>query len=178
MRSRSRDMTRRSEGERARALAYVIIALFGAGMAFLAVTQLNDRAFFDRGLTWYEGYIILCGALGGMAALFLSGDRMGQQGPGGTLRGIAGGIWVSFVGAVIGGSLALPLYGTMFGPFTLAVTLAGAPLLMMIWISNLVAVHLLLRIWQRERDSIFVPARMTQPNNPDDLAARYRGRFG
>lgn len=178
MRSRSRSMTSRSEGERARALAFMIIALFGAGMAFLSVTQLNDRAFFDRGLTWYEIYIILCGALGGMAALFLSGDRMGQPGIEGTLRGFAGGIWVSFVGAVIGGTLALPLYGTMFGPFTLAVTLAGAPLLMLIWVSNLIAVHLLLRIWHRERDSIFVPDRMTLPNSPDDLPARYRGRFG
>lgn len=157
MRSRSRNQIRKTEGERARALAFFLLAVFGAGFGFLAVTQISDGAFFERHMTRYEYYIVLASAVGPVAALFLSGDRMGQPGLQGALRGIAGGIWVSFIGALIAGSLALPGYGTMFGPFTLAVTLAGAPILSLLWVGNLVAVHLLMTTWQRERDSIFEP---------------------
>ena len=175
MRSRTRTETLKTEGERARALAFFLLGVFGAGMGFLAVTRLSEGAFFDRGMSLYEYYIVLAGALGSMAALFLSGDRMGRPGADGVLRGLAGGVWVSFVGAVIAGTLALPGYGTMFGPFTMAVTLAGAPILAFFWVANLLAVHVLMANWQRERDSIFVPE---GDGIPRPLRPTHDRRFG
>jgi len=51
--------------------------------------------------------------------------------------------------------MALPLYGTMFGPFTLFVSLFSAPLLALLWVNVLVGAHFLLAIWRTERDTIF-----------------------
>lgn len=176
MRQHLRKSSKFSEGERARMLAFVLVGACSAGLGFLAVLHLDRSAFFD-GFSWYETWIIVAAGIGGMMALFLSGDRMGQSGSKGALRAVAGAIWVTFIGALVGGTLGLPFYGTMFGPFIVSVTLAGAPLLAMLWAFNLVGVHFLLGIYQRERDTIFTPSRMTETDHPDSLSVRLRGRF-
>ncbi len=147
---------RMTDGERSLAMAYIFVALFGAGMAFVAVIQLGQGTAFARPMNWYECWIVLAGALGGVAALFLAGDKLGRPGWRGHLRATLGAIWVSFVGALIAGTLALPIYGTMFGPFTLGITLAGSPMLAGLWFANLMSAHLLISAWRIERDSIFV----------------------
>jgi hypothetical protein len=84
---------------------------------------------------------------------------------------------VTFIGSLIGGTLGLPFYGTMFGPFIVVVTLMGAPLLAMLWAFNLLGAHVLLGIYRSERDTIFTPSRMSQQDHPDSLRMRLRGRF-
>ncbi|MCW1951376.1 MAG: hypothetical protein KIH44_008410, partial [Octadecabacter sp.] len=76
-----------------------------------------------------------------------------------------------------GGTLGLPLYGTMFGPFIVVVTLLGAPILAMLWAFTLLGIHILLASYQRERDSIFTPARMDKSDPPENLRMRLQGRF-
>ena len=136
-------------------MAYGLMAAFGAIFAFLTVVRLRGGVLIDQGFSGYDLWIVLCGALGSAAALRMSGDKMGQTGGKGVVSAIYGGNWISFVGALIAGTLALPLYGTMFGPFVLGVTLYGAPLLAGLWAANLIAVHMLLISWNRERNSIF-----------------------
>ena len=165
-----------SEGERARALAFLLVGVCSAGLGYLAVLHLDSAALFER-LSWYQLWIVMAPGPGGRIALFLSGDRMGQSGPQGAMRAVAGAIWLPFIGALIGGTLGLPLYGTMFGPFIVFVTLAGAPILAMLWAFNLFGIHMLMGTYQRERDSIFTPARMTDIANPDSLRMRLQGRF-
>lgn len=176
MRQSLRNKRSLSEGERARALAFLLVAVFSSALGYLAVLHINKHAFFEE-LTWYETWIVAAAGLGGAIGLFLSGDRMGQSGGLGVLRGLAGGVWVTFYGALIGGTLALPFYGTMFGPFVVSITLLGAPLLSILWIVHLMGIHILLGIYQRERDSIFKPSRMTRADDPDALSVRMRGRF-
>lgn len=156
MRTALRKRNKLTQGERARALAFLLVGFCSGALGFLAVLHLDQTALFDS-LSWYQTWIVIGATLGGLLALFLSGDRLGQAGARGALRSLAGGLWLTFVGALIGGTLGLPLYGTMFGPFIVFVTLIGAPLLAFLWIFNLIGVHLLLRIYQDERDSIFVP---------------------
>jgi hypothetical protein len=140
-----------TDGERCMALAYLVVSLFGCGMAFVTVTQMSDGDILERSLTLYERWVVLSGGIGGGVGLFLAGEKMGQQGARGHLRAIPAVIWVSFVGALIAGTLALPLYGTMFGPFTLGVTLAGAPVLAALWFANLFGAHVLIAAWRAER---------------------------
>lgn len=175
MRPFSRTKSKISEGERARALAFLLVGLSSAGLGYLAVLHLDRAALFQE-LSWYQTWIIAASGLGGMISLFLSGDRMGQSGRQGVLRSVAGAIWITFIGALIGGTLGLPLYGTMFGPFIVVVTLMGAPLLAMLWAFNLMGVHMLMAIYQRERDSIFTSARIDRSENPDHLRSRLQGR--
>jgi hypothetical protein len=95
-----------------------------AGLGYLAVLHLDQNAFLDE-MSWYQTWVVVASGLGGLIALFLSGDRMGQSGTTGALRGLAGAIWVTFIRSLIGGTLSLPFYGTMFGPFIVTVTLLG-----------------------------------------------------
>jgi len=176
MRPFSRKIRKVSDGERARALAFLLVGVCSAGLGYLAVLHLDHMALFDE-LSWYQLWIVVASGLGGMIALFLSGDRMGQAGSAGAMHAVAGSIWVTFIGALIGGTMGLPLYGTMFGPFIVCVTLMGAPVLAMLWAFNLMGVHLLMRIYQRERDTIFTPSRMSVHDHPDSLRTRLQGRY-
>ncbi len=148
-----------TEGERARMLAFVLVGACSAGLGYLAVLHLDRAVFFD-GFGLYQTWIVVASGIGGMIELFLSGDRMGQPGPAGSARAVAGAIWVTFIGALIGGTLGLPFYGTMFGPFIVVVTLMGAPMLAMLWAFNLFGIHVLMGIYQSERDTIFTPSRL------------------
>lgn len=174
MRPSLRDKFRISEGERARALAFLMIGACSSALGYLAVLHLDSTALFEE-LSWYQTWIIVASGLGGMIALYLSGDRMGQPGRTGALRAVAGAIWVTAIGALIGGTMGLPLYGTMFGPFIIAVTLAGAPILAMLWAFNLYGIHMLMSIYQRERDSIFTTSLEIQHGTRENLGLR--GRF-
>lgn len=158
---RRRHRRRVTEGERCRALAFCAVALFGGGFAFLVVMRLNGERVLGAGLSWYELWVVISGTFGAAVALFLAGDRIGQPGLRGMIRMMPNMVWISFVGALIAGTLALPFYGTMFGPFILGVTLVGAPMLACLWFANLLAAHALLTVWHRERDSIFTMQRVT-----------------
>ncbi len=142
-------------GERALAGAIAITALFGAALAFVVVLRFGHGAVLERALSPYEIWIVASGGFGAGAGMFLWRDRLGRRGGLWLVRALAGTVLVSVLGAVIAGTLALPLYGTMFGPFTLAVTLAGSPLLAVLWGVTQVSSHMLLRQFHDERDSIF-----------------------
>ena len=157
---------RTTDGERCLALAYLIVALFGAGLAFVVATQISGGELLQRSLTNYERWLVLTGGIGGAGALYLAGDKMGQEGLIGHLRAIPAVIWVSFVGALISGTLSLPFYGTMFGPFTLGVTLVGSPVLACLWFANLFAAHILIGAWRAERDTLFRRNQLDQHTNP------------
>lgn len=176
MRQPLRKSKKFTDGDRARALAFMLVALCSAGLGYLAVLHLDRSALFAP-LSWYQTWIVMACSMGGVIALFLSGDRIGQSGIPGALRAATGTIWVTFIGALLGGSLALPIYGTMFGPFIITVTFLGAPILAMLWVFSFASVHMLLGIYQRERDSIFKPARMAENDHPESLRARIQSRY-
>ena len=146
-----------TEGERRLAVALLCMALFGAAIGLMVAARLGHGGIVTEGMGPYDLWIVLSGACGGAAGLWFMRHRMGLPGLHGAARAVGGVIGVSLLGPVIGGTLALPLYGTMFGPFTLAVMLAGAPLLGGFWFFTLAMIHVLLRDWQDERDSIFRP---------------------
>ena len=156
MRPLLRNTFQLSVGTRARVMAYFLVCASCGAVGFLAVLHLDQMALFEP-MTLYQRWIVAASAIGGVFALKLAGDRVGAIGKGAVVRGISGGLWVTFVGALIGGTLALPFYGTMFGPFIVGVTLLGQPVLVVFWVMNLVAVHYLMKTYQRERDTIFVP---------------------
>ena len=148
-----------SEGERSLVTALLATALFGAGVALAMVMRFDNAALIGRRLSPYELWIVLSGASGAASALYLMRSRIGQAHQDNplraTLRFVSTTVLTSALGAVIGGTMALPLYGTMFGPFTLIVVLAGSPMLSLLWCANQFAAHRLLRVWHSERDSIF-----------------------
>jgi hypothetical protein len=148
-------LTQLTEGERSFLLAHLATAMFGACLAFSAVMRMGQGAVFSQPLTAYELWIVICGAIGGGLGLYLNRHRMGQGGPMGAVQAMGAIVLSNATGAVICGTLALPLYGTMFGPFTLIMILVSSPLVSLIWLLNQLAAHLLLARYHAERDSIF-----------------------
>ncbi|SMY07741.1 hypothetical protein [Flavimaricola marinus] len=143
---------RLSLGERRLVLGCLITAILGAFLALIVVLRLDPDAVFQRPLSLYEQWILVAGAFGGGAGVILARDRLGRAG---IIKPLAGLVIMTFVAAIIGGTLALPLYGTMFGPFTLAVIFTASPMIAALWFANGFAVHLMVRSWHSERDSIF-----------------------
>ncbi|KAA9007909.1 hypothetical protein [Histidinibacterium aquaticum] len=155
LRDRWRSVT---PGERGRLLAYLVVAIFGAAFALIVVSRLEgDRPGLLTGMSLYHWWVVISGAVGAAGGLYLSGEALGHPGKSGWSKAAWGALVTSFAGSLIAGTLALPLYGTMFGPFSLAVTLAGSPLLAVLWFGCLFRAHYLLSFWRRERDSIFRP---------------------
>ena len=99
--------TKLTDGERRRLLAYGVVALFGAGMAFVAVTQLGHGELLERPMRIYEKWIVLSGALGGVGGLFLAGETVKRNAasasPGVTRVAVLG---AGLMGAQIAGQLA------------------------------------------------------------------------
>jgi hypothetical protein len=140
--------------ERKMAYAYFIVMLFGAALSVNVVLTLGGVAAWMTPFTTYDYWVFFCGAIGTGAGLYLGRDWFGHAGKRGAMQAAIGIVWISFVGALIGGTLALPFYGTMFGPFTLVVTLINTPFLAVLWICTLFSTHLMIKQRRIERDSI------------------------
>lgn len=149
---------RLSAGERALIQAYTALGTVGAAVGLVVAIRIGGGALLLRPLAAYDLWLIASSAVGAMIALHLLRDRFGGPGLAGAVRALPAALAASLLAAVIGGTLALPLYGTMFGPFALGVTLFGAPLLGLAWAAAFVLAHVMLAAWHLERDSIFASA--------------------
>lgn len=144
-----------TEGERGVLLAYIGVAVFGAGLAHTVVNNLGGNHEILRTLTTYDIWMILSGALGADIALYVSRDKFGQPSGAGLGQALIGMFTVTFIAAVVAGTFALPGYGTMFGPFAAFVTFWASPLLLIFWGMMLLATHWLYARWRSERDTVF-----------------------
>ncbi|SHI61000.1 hypothetical protein [Wenxinia saemankumensis] len=144
-----------SAGERQQVQSYAAMALVSAFVGYVVVVNLDaGRSVFDP-LGPYHVWLIVAATLGGVLGLHFVRSHLGHSGPRGWLRlarAIAQG---TLYAGLFGGTLALPLYGTMFGPFTLLVTLAAWPAVGLMWVLIYLIAHLHRAEYQRERDSIF-----------------------
>lgn len=144
-----------THGERLRRAAYAATAIAGAVLALAVAVRLGHGAEDGPRLSTYDIWVTLAGLAGGFVGLRLTEHLFGHPGAWGFLRAAGGLVLICVTAPVVAGSLALPLYGTMFGPFMFGTTLFAVPLLGLIWAGTLLAVHLCLAPWRRERDSVF-----------------------
>ena len=162
---------RPTTGEKRLLAAGTSVGTCGGIAAFVIVTQMGQNKAMLRSLTDADLWFVTAGVLGAMAGLYIGRRWFGHEGVRGVLRALAGLIVVSFVGALVGGTLALPLYGTMFGPMMFTLTLAANPVLAVLWVNTLIGSHLLIRVWRRERASLRIaPAVAPLPQVPRKTA--------
>ncbi len=132
-----------------------VIALaagYGSMVSYIALLRISGGDYFATGFGAYQWWIVICGGIGAALGLLIARDRFGRVGIKGMGRAAVGALWVSLIGAVIAGTLALPVYGTMFGPFSLVVTFVAKPVLALVWFGILALIHLML-CSQLSRDS-------------------------
>lgn len=139
-------------GERRVAMAMAVVALVGAIVASRAQEHLTGTLQVEGG---YHLWVILAGMLGAPAGLAIAVHNHGHRGAAGLARLVWGIVSGSFIAALIGGSLALPIYGTMFGPMLLGLVFAASPWLALLWLGAFVLTHRAMADWRRERESIF-----------------------
>lgn len=141
-----------TEGERSLIEAYLLMSLISTFGALMVFVHLDGGAFHPSP---YLFWVVASGGVAGAAALRMVRDRLGHSGPRGILGSAAAAFAATFLIGLVGGSLALPIYGTMFGPFSLVVTLLATPGLALSWAACFILAHMRIRRWHRERDSIF-----------------------
>jgi hypothetical protein len=146
-----------SQGERLRRTAYAVTAVIGAVLALAVAVRLGHGDEPEWTLSTYDVWVTLAGFAGGFVGLRLTEHLFGHPGWRGALRALGGIVLICLTTPIVAGSLALPLYGTMFGPFMFGTTLFAVPLLGLIWAGTLLAVHFCLAPWRRERESLFRP---------------------
>ncbi|MFO7805726.1 MAG: hypothetical protein R6V30_08665 [Paracoccaceae bacterium] len=144
-----------SDGERSVFLAYCAVAMFGAGLSFVIINGLGGGETVLRKFTAYDLWSMVAGTVGAPAGLYISRRWFGGSGIIGWARMLVGVPCVAFFGGIAGGTLALPFYGTMFGPFSVAMTFWAMPLLALFFVLMLVATHMLFAVYHRERDTLF-----------------------
>ena len=144
-----------SEGERSIFISYVSVAVIGSWMAYVVEHRLAGGQSLMDLPTLYDVWSIVSGAVGAVFAVYLGRKWLGHNGVEG-VRGLAMAIPVTtFVAALVGGTLVLPFYGTMFGPLALVGTFIDKPLLLLLWIATLFGANLAHGIHRRERETIF-----------------------
>lgn len=127
-------------------LAVGMAATLGAMISWAGLIRLSDGQVLAEGLRIYHVWIMGCGAIGAAVGLVLARDEFGSAGLWGLARAVAGTLWTSLFASVIAGTMALPLYGTMFGPFTMALTFTATPMMAGVWLTSLMLVHLKLLV--------------------------------
>lgn len=150
-----RNMMRLTEGEQSVLLAFIGVGILGAWMSFTIVNQLGDEGRLIRALSLFDCWMILAGFLGSVGGLYVGMRWFGHPGMMGIWYLAKGIFGVTSIAAIVGGTLALPFYGTMFGPFLLALTLWVHPMLASFWVAMLMGSHGLIMQWRRERNTIF-----------------------
>lgn len=144
-----------TDGERSVLLAYCAIAFFGAGLSFVIINNLGGGQSVVRTFTGYDLWSMLAGTVGAPVGLFLARRWFGHPGIPGLARAIAGMPMMAFFSGTVGGTMALPFYGTMFGPFSILVTFWAMPIVAAFFFVMLMAVHQLFAVYHRERETLF-----------------------
>ena len=144
-----------SGGERGIYLAYVFVGIFGAISSFVVVNDLGGEHGILRALGLYDIWAIISGAIGAPSGLYVGRKWLGKKGLKGFFSACCAIPVVSFIGSLIGGTIALPIYGTMFGPLALAGTFYENPIMLIMWSWTIFFAHLLFAEYRKERDTIF-----------------------
>lgn len=148
-----------SEGERGVYLAFVIIGLFGAVLSFLVVNKLGGEAEILRTFGIYDLWAIASGAIGATTALYLGRHWLGMKGLAGWIKAAVAVPLITFGGSLVGGTLTLPVYGTMFGPLALGVTLYENAIVLFLWVWTIFVIHTLFAGYRKERETLFATRR-------------------
>ena len=145
-----------SDGERGLVLAVAAIAVIGALTSHLVLDHLDVIP-----ATWgIRLWTIAAGGVSLPLAVWMLRHQIGLEGWEGAIRTSLALCAAVPLAGLIGGTLMLPMHGTMFGPLGLVMTLMAQPMLSALWVVAFAGTHLTAMVWRDERDSIF---RVTLP---------------
>ena len=148
-----------SDGERNVFLSYLGVSAVGAFLAFFAGLTLEGAATLATFPDLYDIWLALSGAIGAASALSMGRRFLGRSDLLGAVQVLLVFPMITLIAALIAGSLALPIYGTMFGPLALVTTLISNPFLAGVWITAIFGAHAAYAIYREEREVFFTTSR-------------------
>lgn len=125
-------------------LASALVLVSGAAMSLAVVLRLSGGSLSLS----YGLWVALSGAVGAWAGLGMAWRDLGWPGTKGILLAVRGSFVFAMTGAIAGGSLVLPIFGTMFAPFAVIVTLMAIPAAAVGLAATLALVHRRLLLWR------------------------------
>jgi hypothetical protein len=102
----------------------------------------------------YDIWMICASALAGFAALMISRGWIGMPGMLGIIRACFGALVMLVLASLIGGSLIMPIYGTVYAPFIVLSAFIANPLWAVFWCGGVVAAHWVLAQSEQKRLAI------------------------
>ncbi|MEM1233707.1 MAG: hypothetical protein AAGH70_06235 [Pseudomonadota bacterium] len=147
-------MTLPSPAERTVMTAGAGIAACGCLLAGEALKGLQGFEYFV-GPTAGGWISALCAAAGAIIGTLLMRQRFGGRGLQGGLNAVLAGLLATFLMGIVAGTLVLPIFGTMFGPWLILTTVLAKPWLSLPWLLSLYALNLAMKEYRDERDSVF-----------------------
>lgn len=143
-----------SPAERMVFMGYAGVAVCGAILGSEALSGLQGHIDL-MGEDIAQGMLAVASAVGGCIAAGLLRDKFGFSGRAGALRALLGVVFATATLGIAAGTFVLPVFGTMFGPWLLVVTLVTKPLVALPWLLSLLGFHLAFRSYRREQNTVF-----------------------
>ena len=149
-----RFLTPPSPAERTLLLAYMGLAACGAMLGSEALSGLQGLVdVIGEGVALWV--LALASAGGACISGYLLRDRFGFVGRMGFTKACFGSVLATLALGVAAGTLVLPIFGTMFGPWLLVLTIATKPWMALPWLAALYGFHLAFISYRNERKTIY-----------------------
>ena len=141
-----------TDGEIYLGLACTVMAFMGAivGYEILSLLVYDNANVFP--INYYQIWAILTSVFAVSISFLCMSQQFGERGLTGIFKAIKGGLIVTFLYSLIAGTLVLPLWGTMFGPFAFIMLFVTKPFIAFIWVGSLLTAHMLMCGWRVERE--------------------------
>lgn len=143
-----------TKGEARAAGALGVAAFTGAFIGVIMVVKLAGENQFERLFDMGSVWLILASAVGGAFGFYLVRSMFGRDGVAGFAWATLGGFAMCLAGAVIGGTVALPGYGSMYGLIMLFNMVSTAPITLFVIWSAVLLIHVRFRDYVKERDTV------------------------
>ncbi|MEL6608118.1 MAG: hypothetical protein AAFO93_04320 [Pseudomonadota bacterium] len=149
-----------SRAEWALILAFAALALAGAVLGMYALRDLNALDSFTSRDT-ARGWLAMSGAMGACLSAMAMRDRFGRVGRGSLWHAAVAGVITTMLVGIVAGTLVLPIFGTMFGPWLVLIALLNMPVLAVPWMFALWGYDTARRSYTAERESLDAWGRRT-----------------
>ncbi|WP_322889602.1 MULTISPECIES: hypothetical protein [unclassified Yoonia] len=121
----------------------------------------------------YDAWMILAGALAGLAAMVIARGWLGMPGVLGAIRACFGALVMAILAALIGGSLIMPVYGTYYAPFVVLSAFIANPLWAVLWCGGVGVAHAVLSQAERRRLAILSKQEQQAQSSLSPLSQAY-----
>ena len=99
--------------------------------------------------------LALASAAGACIAGAALRQRFGHPGKAGLIKALTGALIATLTLGIAAGTLVLPIFGTMFGPWLVAVTIVTKPWMVLPWLAALYGFHAAFMAYRAEQETIY-----------------------